>query len=76
MPRFFMNIRDGKTFTKDPHGAMYADVETVRQEALILARDVLSDALVQSSGQMKLEYEITDEYGRIIANIPFTDALK
>ena len=75
MPRFFMNVRDGKTFTKDQHGAMFADVETVRQEALILARDVLSDAFMRSKGQMKLAYEITDENGNIVANIAFKDAL-
>ena len=75
MPRFFMNVRDGKTFTKDQHGAMFADIETVRQEALILVRDVLSDTFMQSSEQVKLEYEITDEYGRIVASIPFRDVL-
>ena len=75
MPRFFMNVRDGKTLTKDQHGAMFADVETVRQEALILARDVLSDTFMRSSGQIKLEYEITDEAGSVVANIPFRDAL-
>ena len=75
MPRFFMSVRDGKTLTKDQHGAMFADVETVRQEALILARDVLSDRFMRSSGQIKLEYEITDEAGSVVAKIPFRDAL-
>ena len=75
MPRFYMNVRDGNMFIKDKHGAIFADVETVRQEALILARDVLHDIFMYNGGQIKIQYEITDESGRLVAMIPFRDAL-
>ena len=45
MPRYFFHLRDGDHLLRDAEGAELLDLEAARTEALLVAREILSDEL-------------------------------
>ena len=43
MPRYFFHLRDGKHLLRDAEGVDLLDLEAARTEALLLAREILSE---------------------------------
>ena len=77
MPRFFFNVHhrsgpDGVAL--DPDGDEMADVAMVREHALAVARDLIARTHLDSvSNWFDCAFEITDEHGRAVMTVPFTD---
>ena len=76
MPRFFMNIRNGRGLATDFEGTEFADLGQARREALLDAREITADRI--RSGDLVEDdcLEIADEGGNILAMIPFRDAIR
>ena len=79
MARYFLNVRhkpgpDG--VADDVDGDEIADVGQVRAHALIVARDLIARTRLYSvANWFDCAFEITDEQGRPVMTVPFTDAV-
>ena len=63
MARFYFHIQDGDKLVQDPEGSDLPDVEAAKREALLAARDILSDAI--KAGRSKVpEAFVIAELGR------------
>ena len=77
MPRFFMNMRDGRRYVPDEEGDELADEGDLREHALATARDMIlyarSDAV---RDWLDWRFEITDEAGETVLVLPFEEAVQ
>jgi len=76
MPRFFMNIRNGRGLAIDFEGTECADLGQAKREALLDARELTADRV--RSGDLVEDdcLEIADEGGNVVAMITFRDAIR
>lgn len=76
MPRFFFHVRDGDGLTEDPDGSEWPDLAAALTEALEAARDLLAEQVKAGTSPGEQHFEISDDAGRMLATVPFRDALK
>ncbi len=76
MAHYFLQIRHGARFTEDPEGADFLNLEAARTEALGVARDLLSSAVLQGHLPLKHSVEIADDTGRVLLTVPFREAVR
>jgi hypothetical protein len=76
MPRYFLNIRNNISFTRDEEGCELANDEAARDAAVQGARSLMS-AEVTDKGMLDLRasIEVEDEQGEIVLIVPFREAL-
>jgi hypothetical protein len=61
MPRFYFDVREGRTFTKDSKGIVYKDVAQAEREACITAAEIGRDALPK--GHVRdVTVEVSDQH--------------
>ena len=75
MTRFFFHIRDGSVFIEDPDGTELDDLDAARDEALASARDLVAARVKAGLVVDGRHFEITNEAGEILADVPLTSAL-
>ena len=75
MPRFFFHVREGDRLTDDPDGAEFPDLETARADALASARELLAGRLRKTGTLGDQRFEISDEAGRVLAEVPLREAI-
>ena len=79
MPRYFFNIRHRPGpagLAVDEEGDELADVASAREHALSAARSMIAqDRLTMVRDWMVCSFEITDEQGRHVLTIPFSDTM-
>ena len=77
--RYFFNVRykpGPNGVTSDPDGDEIADVSLVREHALTVARDLIARAHLDSiTNWFDCAFEITDDQGRAVMTVPFTDTV-
>ena len=79
MARYFLNVRhkprpDGVAL--DPDGEEIGEVGAVRERALSAARDLIARTRLDSiANWFDCSFEITDEAGRPVMLVPFTDTV-
>jgi hypothetical protein len=71
VPRYFLNLTDGQQVVEDPEGLELAGEAAAREEASVLARDLIQHQDSDWSGWM---ITITDESGRQIDSIPVVES--
>jgi hypothetical protein len=76
MPRFFFHIRDRDGLTEDPEGTELPDLDAARTDALAAARDILAERIAKDGRTGDPRFEIRDEAGRLLATVPFRDAME
>lgn len=76
MPRYFFNIVEGNSSAIDPDGADLPDVAAARREAVLSVRAIVGDDL-RSGGSFTADrrIEVTDESGKVVFSLSFTDAI-
>jgi hypothetical protein len=74
MSRYFFNIvvREGKVIS-DPEGDVLAGDKEARKHARMVAREMLSDHIWYKRGLEHWTFLVTDEAGRQVAVVPFSE---
>ena len=75
MPRYFFHIRNEAEFIEDPEGAELPSLDHARQEAVLAAREILAERLLKGQPIGGDVFEITDESGSLVENVPFRSLL-
>ena len=76
MPSFYFHIRVGGHLFEDPDGSYLPDFEAARAEALAAARQGIAERIRAGEVVDGQPFEIWDAYGRLLAIVPFRDALQ
>ncbi len=76
MPLFFMNRLSKGVFVKDEEGYDYHDLDHMRTEAILAAREHMAAEIWKGSAPGQDDrFEITDEHGVLLLRFFFIDAL-
>jgi hypothetical protein len=76
MPRYFFNIVvRGRKAIPDPDGDELAGDKEARMHAKMVAREMLTNHIWYRRGLEHWAFEITDEAGRRVSLVAFSDAL-
>jgi hypothetical protein len=75
MPRYFFHARGPNSYVVDHEGVALTSVEAARETALRIIRDTAAEA-AELAGGGEWTVLVTDEDGRIVLTIPFSEALK
>jgi hypothetical protein len=76
MPRYFFHIRKDDVLVKDPEGVEVAATESLEEEAIEAARDLLAQGDLQGLDRREWVYEVADESGATVLTLPFADAVE
>jgi hypothetical protein len=76
MSKFFFHTRDGDIYAEDTQGIELPDLASARQEALLAAREMMSEMLLRNEIVNGQQFEISDTEGKILDIIPFKSAMK
>jgi len=76
MPLFFLHVRDGLHLIVDPDGSCLPDLAAAKTEAVLSARELMSQSIV-GDGRLGIErrFEIADYKSKTVATVPFRDAV-
>jgi 1-acyl-sn-glycerol-3-phosphate acyltransferase len=75
MARFYFHLRDGDKLVLDPEGTDLPDLDAAKREALLAARDILSDAIKAGKPKVPDAFVIAEEVGRKLAIVPLAAVL-
>jgi hypothetical protein len=75
MARFYFHLQEGGNLLEDSDGTDLPDVDAARLEAILAARDILSDAIRTGRGKVAEAFVIADEAGRKIDVVPLSIVL-
>jgi hypothetical protein len=77
MPLYFFNIEDGQQqVTRDEEGCDLADLDAVREEATVAARQIMSQSVLFGDPVDGRKFVITDEAGIVILEFAFKEAIR
>ena len=74
MARFFMHLRDSTDELLDPEGVELADMEAVRKNAMVAARDILAGDLRNGVVDLRYRIDAENETGQIVYTLAFKHA--
>jgi hypothetical protein len=75
MPRFYFHIYQNGACIRDEEGAICADLEAAKREAVISASDFASQALAEVHSVDEVCVEICDEQDQVLAGLTIRDIL-
>src|SRR5215207_9506558 len=75
MPRFFLDVLNGREVREDPEGQEFADLDAARAEAVASARDLVAYAIMRDEDLSGRSFLIRDETEQTVATVPFRDTL-
>jgi hypothetical protein len=76
MTRFYMHRKTGAHLFVDEVGYDYQNLEHMRQEAVLAAREIMTAAIQQGQlPEFNASFEITDEAGQLLLSFPFIESL-
>ena len=76
MPRYYFHIRKGDILVNDPEGVEVAATESLEEEAIEAARDLLAQGDLQGLDRREWVYEVADESATTVLMLPFADAVE
>jgi hypothetical protein len=76
MPRYFFHLIDGKNRSPDEDGAEYLNLEVAFLDAWKAALDISFEMLSKRDNPSGHRFEIADEVGDVLADLPFTEVLR
>jgi hypothetical protein len=76
MTRFYFHIKDKKKTVIDDIGIELQDLDAVREEAILSAREVMSQQVLSGKRRDGQSFVVTDDQGDIVLTFPFRLALK
>jgi hypothetical protein len=75
MPRYFFNVREGDTLSRDTEGQELVDVQAARREAFCASREILGEKLLHGGSLDHRTIEITDDSGAVVDMVGSRDVL-
>ena len=75
MPRFYLHLRKGEQFFRDPEGAVFSDLESARREAMRSAREMAAES-VKHNQEIDGQLEIMDEAGETLLVLTLKDTVR
>lgn len=74
--RYFFNIRDGEKTERDLEGSEFDSLELAIDDAQMAAREIMAERVLAGYEPDGQSFDIVDEDGRVLANVPFRSALR
>jgi hypothetical protein len=74
MPRFHFHFWEHGVLLEDPEGQELSDLDRARNQAILAAREIMSEKLAAGRSPDHSRFEIADEAGKVVLIVPFTDA--
>lgn len=75
MPRYFFHHATKAGVVRDLEGTDLPDLEQARAEAILDARSLMSDAILQGRDISSRSIQITDEEGKVHLVVPFVETV-
>lgn len=75
MAQYFFHLWTGEQYELDTIGLELPDIESACVEAYRAARDLCSEAILIERNPAKYRFEIADEAGRKLLDLPFSEIL-
>jgi hypothetical protein len=75
MARYHFHLHECGTIIRDEEGLEKPDLESVRQEALMSARELLCGEMMRGKLCLSCHIEIQDEAGEVVYVMPFKEAV-
>jgi hypothetical protein len=75
MPLFYFHLQEDDKLIEDPEGTDLPDPDAARQEAILAARDILSNAIRDGKAKVPEAFVIADEAGHKIDVVPLSAVL-
>ena len=76
MARYYMQLRDGTEQLLDPEGIEYADLDDLRKNVLLAARDLISGDASSGEIDMRFRIDAEDRNGVIVYTLGFKEAVR
>jgi hypothetical protein len=76
MARYYFHTREGDDYEEDKEGIDLPSIDAVRKEAILAAREMVAELVLQGSVIDGKRFEVTDEGGNLVAEIPFLSVIK
>jgi hypothetical protein len=76
MPRFFFHLVSPGNYSVDEVGGEFCDVETAYLDAWQAALEMSFEMLKSRTDPSRHQFEIVDEEGRFLLEIPFSDVVR
>ncbi len=76
MPRYYFHIRQGNVLVEDPEGIEVAETESLEEEAIEAARDLLAEGDLQGLDRRAWVFAIAGGTGEVVLELPFEDAVE
>jgi len=75
MARYFVHQRSPTVFIEDQEGEEQPDLESAVREAVLAAREIMSERVLDGRIPDRSQFEISDACGVIQAVVPFAETL-
>lgn len=75
MPHFFFHVRNSEGFLEDEEGEELADLDAARAVAVTAVRSIISDESKGGLIDLRGRIEVSDESGRPVLALPFSEAV-
>jgi hypothetical protein len=76
MARFFFHLVSPGSYCVDEIGGEFADVETAYLDACQAALEMGCEMLKERRDPTRHQFEITDEQGRFLIDVPFSEVMR
>ncbi len=76
MPKYQFNIRKGDLLEEAIEPLEIDRLDLVEEEAIEAARDLLAEGDLKGLDRREWAFEVLDESGEMVLNIPFSDAVE
>lgn len=76
MARYFFHFRNGERLTQDEFGIEFDSADAALAEASKASIEMWSELLEQRTEPMQCAFEITDESGTVVFELPFSEVLE
>ncbi|MHA4835875.1 DUF6894 family protein [Sphingopyxis sp. MSC1_008] len=76
MALYYFHFSDGSTLSRDDCGVECANAEDAYLQAFTTTQEMWSELLVKRKDPSKCAFEITDEAGRLLFQLPFAEAVE
>jgi hypothetical protein len=76
MPRFFFHMIAPGAYFPDEIGSEFPDAETAYLEARQAALEIAFEILREGGDPNRHQFEITDDRGRFLLELPFSEAIR
>lgn len=76
MTKYFFHKRDGSELVEDEEGTDLPNLEAARNEAILAAREMMAEMVLEGKVVDGQQFEINSEEGSIVDIVTFKSAIK